>query len=643
MNEDIIIYNNGIKYIYVISKDFPDLGKISLFISSEILDLFTENNINKIKISKIQDMYAFWKENDNGEFEEKIENTSLKKRLQYEFDLVPYDIFFDMGMIKFLVLFVYELTAIGVVYLPYNDFVLKAKKVSPEEREKFIEDRKDDLKKIKEELGVDIDLNNVNQKLNRIKIKEIQNDTLKKFWMGIDNAWYKTTNKTVYFSKKQLESRERNNCETKLHETIHYLTEHNLKFSMISQALMEGATESIAVRTYDDGTAHEKKIFGKKNKQETYCIYNYPIFASYTDYVSLIRQLEYITHADSCKSLINGDMNFLNSIKETLGISRTIKMIATLKKDAFCISEKKISKDFKKIQDDLLKGHFDKKFQQIKTKEEAMAFLEELRGFDKERVQYVKRTYEEKSHKHKIEFDPTFEDYYNDKLSKISSEFELTEQEKEINIFSRHMDKNIVCIKPQEKEEKINRTIFNYLYNQKIEQDSREPLDEQCKVIRFELDKGANFIFFIDNQNNVFYEKKVFGLTDEAEVEDIIDENINPEELLENFKKGKYGGRRIEIDVKKIVKEEADKETHLAKIGRYKSIFVKRLEKFRQKIIDRKKAIRTYDKESEEDKEKGHSWDLRNWDNYEEYVNNGDLQNDISNNNLQNVREGQER
>lgn len=278
----------------------------------------------------------------------------------------------------------------------------------------------------------------------------------------------------------------------------------------------------------------------------------------------------------------------------------------------------KSGKVFKKIQDDLLIGCYDKKFQQIKNKEEAKAFLEELRGLDKERVQYVKRTFDEKSHKHKIEVDSTFEDYYSDKLKKISKEFEFTEQEIEELLFSRYIDKKVLSMDSKKKEEKINSQIYNYLYNKKIEQDNKNPLDEQCKVIRFEMDKGANFIFYIDKQNNVFYEKAVYGLMDEYEVENRVDENLSSEELLRKFQEGEYGGREIQIDVKKIIEEEAAKETRLTKLGRYKTLLFRRLAKIKQKIINREKNIITYDKENRESGEEGlQPWDLRNWENKE--------------------------
>lgn len=333
MNEEIIINYNGIKYIYVISKEFPDIGKIGLFMSSQILDLFTERNIDKIKISEIQDMYTFWRENDNGEYVEKIEKANLKKRLQYEFDIVPYRIIFNSEIATSLVYAVmWGETIFRIIGL--TDFGVTAKKISTKEKREFIQDRKDELKKMKEEFSCNIDLDTIYEKLNRIKIKKITSEKIKNIFNDAI-AWYNPINKSVYFLSKHLESKESYESEIKLHETIHYLTKNGIKLQLLSKELKEGATESIASRVYDDGTACEKKISENKKNEEIYCLYNFSINTSYRYYVSLIRQLEYITQANSCDLLINGDMNFINSVKNYLGCTQAIKMLARIKKMNF--------------------------------------------------------------------------------------------------------------------------------------------------------------------------------------------------------------------------------------------------------------------------------------------------------------------
>ena len=314
MNNEVpfIIELNDEKYMLVTNRNVEKIGDISLFLSFNIINDIESDESEEFDIEHYKNNYIFCRKKDDKY--EKIEDIKEIENLRKIFDLEEQKIFPDelafelMKLVSIGRSLLKPIAVVSVVSLLAGNQILGAKKIDEEERKRFIEEQRENIKLMKE-MGLDVNIERADKRLEKIKIRTItSNAILKMLKRAQIRAFYFQPYKTQYFAVEDIESKSEDAKQTRLHETIHYMSgQKKLYFSnAIEGKLLEGETESLAARMCNNNTSCAF-INGVNvaTGNENYCKYNFPLETKYKEYVSLTRQLEYITGADSALDVMN--------------------------------------------------------------------------------------------------------------------------------------------------------------------------------------------------------------------------------------------------------------------------------------------------------------------------------------------------
>lgn len=414
MEENVEITYNNSKYILVDSTEIEE-KEIYHFMSYKMIDfLIDDKNMPSINEHNIPVFSLFCtKENDSYI---PIKNKKEEKRLLEEFG-VAFENIIPRASTSAL-----KEAFIRGFFDEYSDYIIKPETITGTDREKFIQEQKENYRKIKQKLGLNIDLTRIENKLNKMKINICNGEMPRDV-----RAFYSPTNNDINFKKEDIESEELGR-RVRLHETNHYIAGITYSFAnMFSKGILEGANENLVTDFFDNNTSSFCNYFATKYEkrlrttpyEEAQVQYNFMQETAYPHLVSLVKQLEYITGVKSYESSINGDNHFIKAIVKELGIIPTIKLCAVT--NTMVLPRTKGIEFLQKIemlQNMIMQVSFDKQFDQIQSVQDAQVYLQRLREFEKYRgkITYLTRAGE-------IIKDNEYKNYYQSKLAQIQTRF----------------------------------------------------------------------------------------------------------------------------------------------------------------------------------------------------------------------------
>lgn len=303
------------------------------------------------------------------------------------------------------------------------NFGRETESVEGEDREKFIQEQKENYRGIKQKLGLNIDLAKIENKLSKMKIN-IYNGEMP---TGV-SAFYSIDNNDVNFKEEDISSDKLRSKIIRLHETNHYLAGKSYSYiNTFSKGILEGVNENLVTDFFDNNTSSFHYFLDNPNekiaKGNPYMAaqvqYNFMRNIGYPHLVSLVKQLEYITGVKSYESSINGDNNFIKAIVRGLGIIPTMKLCAVT--NTMVLPRTKgieFVNKIKMLQNMIMQVSFDKQFDQIQSPQDAQVYLQRLREFEKYRGKIIYLTKEGE-----IVKDNTYKNYYEAQLAQIKTRF----------------------------------------------------------------------------------------------------------------------------------------------------------------------------------------------------------------------------
>lgn len=398
--------------IYILANSDNINGReIYHFINTKIVDYWMSDDNAKPKKEKDIPVFSMFCTEENGKYVE-IEDSEEITNLLEKFGMVLGPIIAS-GI---------KNSIEDIIKLKFPDVFPYGTYIKGRQREEFIDEQKNNLKGIKEKLGVDLDLEKINKRLDKIRVKEFEED-MPNGVLGFYNA----NTDTVYYKANQSKIYELINDRIKLHEVIHYLAGINYtRINAFNKAILEGMNENVVCDYLDDGMS-SIRIYGDKgshsNIKQASIQYNFNYDTTYEFDVSTVKQLEYIIGMKSYDSAINGNGNFLKAIIKELGPIDAIMLFANLNRLHSIQREMNGCKivsvtKFENIQNDLLRKCFNKRFKAINSVEDAQEYMEKLRNFETYRgkITYLNRD-------GTIEENDTFRKYYQEKYNSLLSRF----------------------------------------------------------------------------------------------------------------------------------------------------------------------------------------------------------------------------
>lgn len=338
--------------------------------------------------------------------------------------------------------------------------IYRPKKVEGIVREKFIQEQKENYRDIKKKLGIDIDLNRIEDKLDKIRINIVR-DKIKPRIV----AFYNFFENDINFKKKEdIDSNSISSKRTRLHETNHYMAGRRYGYiNIFNKGLLEGMNENLVTDYFDDGTSSFYNFQStsdaphSKQYEMARVQYNFMKGTSYPHFVSLVKQLEYVTGVKSYESSINGNTKFLRAIISKLGIANTIKLCAvTNRMNKLQNWEMPMLEQLEMLQDMIMHISFDKEFEEIQSIQDAQSYLERLREFEKYRgkITYLSRNGD-------LTVNNTYREYYTSKFAKLQDRFKA-----QSNLLEEYRYKE-QDLKPtlDEREDIVQQTIRRELMN----------------------------------------------------------------------------------------------------------------------------------------------------------------------------------
>ena len=289
-----------------------------------------------------------------------------------------------------------------------------------EDKEKICKEQIDNFKRIKEKFNLDINIEDVINKINKVKIFKVD-----KFIGNRCEGIYKPKTNSIIYRKEIIDKDSITNKAIRLHEFIHAITGKKSILIFYIKGLIEGETENLAKSIYNDNTSSVEYNW-KKDKIQ----YNFPKDTTYKNLVTLVQQMEYVIGSKSYESILKGNMSFENKFAKEYGVQLMTFMayrINRLHNEEYGISINKIlgrsfneTKYLKETQDILMENVFDKDFEKVENLEDAKKYLEKLKNFETVRAKIS--TFD--SNKNEEIKDISFKEYYNKKLEDISKKLE---------------------------------------------------------------------------------------------------------------------------------------------------------------------------------------------------------------------------
>ena len=234
--KEFINYKN--KDYFFITKENIDGKEIYHYLCEEMIDyVIDDDKYESIDINNppVFSMFISYENNQYNVVEDKKLIKKYIKEFGMEPELIAYDIALTINLMTL---------AAGAGYL-YGKF--KPFRLDKNIRQEFKEQQKSSLKDLKEKLNVDIDLDRINKKIDKLKLLGLGNE--KAIMMGL----YHPIFNNILIKKSILEDSSKNK-QAGLHETIHYLGGQMVMLkNYFSRALVEGATEGLVVDYFDEG------------------------------------------------------------------------------------------------------------------------------------------------------------------------------------------------------------------------------------------------------------------------------------------------------------------------------------------------------------------------------------------------------
>lgn len=591
-----ITYNNS-KYVLADNARI-DETEIYHFVNYKMIDFLTDDKSWSLEKNKNVSFSLFCTKENNTYIP--IKDKRREKQLLLEFGM---ELNYIIPIIEIMATSIAKGTLIGIgIGLIANKIRYNNKKVDDVTRERFIQEQKENYRQIKQKLGIDIDLNRIESKLDKIIIKKGKiPDNSKAFYNAFENS--------VNFKKATIDSSDLSEKKTRLHETNHYMAGRKYGYTnTLNRWLLEGANNNLVIDYFDDNTSSFYDLDLGTNYSAR-VQYNF-MESSYPHCVSLVKQLEYITGVKSYESSINGNSNFFRAVIRKLGVIPTIKLCVTANR-----LENQNSYSFenlKELQNMIMHTSFNKEFENIQTIQDAKSYLERLRDFELYRGKITAL-----SNNGDLIRDNSYKDYYTNQHTKLQERF--GDRLEEYSYKGQEMKPTL-----EESEEKIQEQIKRLLMERMIgtyEGDknkiARQPRIEMLK-------KGASWVISKINGKVLEIPIIYIGNKDRDLYTSITWKEEDTNEAISDFMKT-IGATKTEMTVK-YTDEEVDEQCKSYKetIGKLRAIQVRMLTKepslmgkIKRKIFSMRRKKHNISQEekatTEQDKKKA-SWDLSNWE-----------------------------
>lgn len=591
-----ITYNNS-KYVLADNANINGT-EIYHFVNYKMIDFLTDDKSWSLEKNKNVSFSLFCTKENNTYIP--IKDKRREKQLLLEFGM---ELNYIIPIIEIMATSIAKGTLIGIgIGLIANKIRYNNKKVDDVTRERFIQEQKENYRQIKQKLGIDIDLNRIESKLDKIIIKKGKiPDNSKAFYNAFENS--------VNFKKATIDSSDLSEKKTRLHETNHYMAGRKYGFTnTLNRWLLEGANNNLVIDYFDDNTSsfYDLDLGTNYNARVQYNFME----SSYPHCVSLVKQLEYITGVKSYESSINGNSNFFRAVIRKLGVISTIKLCVTANR-----LENQNSYSFenlKELQNMIMHTSFNKEFENIQIIQDAKSYLERLRDFELYRGKITAL-----SNNGDLIRDNSYKDYYTNQHTKLQERF--GDRLEEYRYKGQEMKPTL-----EESEEKIQEQIKRLLMERMIgtyEGDknkiARQPRIEMLK-------KGASWVISKINGKVLEIPIIYIGNKDRDLYTSITWKEEDTNEAISDFMKT-IGATKTEMTVK-YTDEEVDEQCKSYKetIGKLRAIQVRMLTKepslmgkIKRKIFSMRRKKHNISQEekatTEQDKKKA-SWDLSNWE-----------------------------
>ena len=510
-------------------------------------------------------------------------------------------------------------------------------RVEKEEEDKYKSELIENLKSMKEKLGLDLDIEKIQNAISKVEYRKMPDEVGA---MGLA-----VSDRQVYLKNNARETSVLGR-KVRNHEGIHLVTGKNaIRYHLFqARGLLEGETESLNNDYFGFNGSHSEVFYDMESGTTKRQTYNLADIVSYKECVSLVKQMEVALGKKSHDSILKGDMSFERDFIKQYGLIPYIKLSSSmqilsnpifLKND----QEKKSMGILKKAQNDLLKVVFNKDFAKVQTSQDAVEFLRKLRSFDLVRM----REYQSING---IETeDPTYRNYYIEMHSKVKQKLmTLGYTEAQIN-------QDLEGLEYKQQRFNKNRTGPEVEFNGSMNRCTELLLSganltpEECKFIRISDIDGICGFHIIKN-NKLLMEKRVLKedgkgyerVIEEHDIDRIKQEwekrgieiselNVDKKKVIENanekateirIKKEEAEKKATEQQMNTNEKEQTNQEQALTPYKR--NIFQKLFDRIKETFNRRKDEIEpeqpqdAFEKtEQKKEEERRPSWDLRNW------------------------------
>ena len=408
--KEFVNYNN--KDYFFIAKNNIDGKDIYHYLCEDMIDYIIDDEKYESIDEDNPPIFSMFMTSENGQYAI-VENKKLIKKYIREFGMDPEPIAYSVFWKAYLILLAGSL---GMRLAEYRPYILDVNT-----KQDFKEKQKEAFKDLKEKLNVDIDLDRIDKKIDKLHISGYKNEEVRV------NGFYNILTNGI-FIKNSVFKNEDKYKKIGLHETVHYLGGRGiLKKNKFARALMEGQTENVVVDYFDEGKSSEQKFYCENNEEiKKACIqYNFVTSSSYSPFVSMVKQLEYIIGEKSHKSIINGDRDFIKKVEKEIGKRDLLKIIGKSSYMYYLtctglgrfLDGDRLELE-KSIQDLILKSYFGKKFDEINSVEDAKEYMEKLRGFETYRAKITCLTKD-----NEIVKDDTYKEFYEEKYNNLVERF----------------------------------------------------------------------------------------------------------------------------------------------------------------------------------------------------------------------------
>ena len=299
------------------------------------------------------------------------------------------------------------------------------------------------FKEIKEKYKIDIDLEDIIDKINKVRIFKAD-----KLHNGV-RGYYRPATNSIVLQKNIVDEETTDNKHVRLHEFIHAMglkpihtiemkkdlktlsmklkKDLNIMSLLFTSGLVEGQTENLAQSFFDNNISKKLTYYhkGKENKIQ----YNFSKDTTYHNLVTLVQQMEYVMGKKSYESIIKGNMSFENEFANEYGLK--LMAFMTFRTRRLHIEEYNsfaqklnnilgrhfdVAKYLNETQNILMEKVFEKDFGKVENLEDSKKFLEKLRNFETVRAKITTINHDKKE---EVE-DTSFEEYYQKKFGDIS-------------------------------------------------------------------------------------------------------------------------------------------------------------------------------------------------------------------------------